>query len=69
MKSNAVVKVNTDADSPAAWSGFNDILSRDGCLCPYSASKTHVGILYVSAYGETKRRLMLWLHKVTIRET
>ena len=60
MKSNAIVKINTDGDSPTSWSGFNDVLSKDGCLCPWSAQKTFAGIMYVGTSGEAKRRLLLW---------
>ena len=60
MKPNAIVRVDTTADSPVGWSGMNDVVSRDGCICPYSAKKTNVGILYVGGFGEAKRRLMLW---------
>ena len=60
MKANAIVRIDTTADSPVGWSGMNNILSRDGCISPYSAKKTHLGIVYVGGFGEAKRRLMLW---------
>ena len=60
FKANALVRVSTDADSPVSWSGMNNVLSRDGCLSAYSPARTHRGILYVSAFAEGKRRLLLW---------
>jgi hypothetical protein len=60
MKPSAVVKINTDTDDPVGWSGFNDIISPNGCVAPYSAVKTHIGIIYVSRYGEQRKRLMVW---------
>jgi hypothetical protein len=60
MKANAIVKINTDTDSPLGWSGTNNVLSSDGCQCPFSGVRTTIGILYVGGFGEAKRRLMLW---------
>lgn len=60
MKPSAVVKINTDTDDPVGWSGFSNVLSVNGCISPYSACKTPLGIFYVTLYGEHKKRLMLW---------
>ena len=60
MKPSAVIKLNTDTDDPVGWSGFTDVLSTNGCVAPYSAVKTPLGIIYVTRYAERKKRLMLW---------
>lgn len=59
-KPSAIVKINTDTDDPVGWSGFTNILSVNGCCAPYSAVKTHIGIVYVTRYAERKKRLMRW---------
>lgn len=60
MKANAVVLIDTTADSPTGWTGFNHVRSRDGVICPWSVAKTPTGLLYVGGYGEGRRRLLLW---------
>lgn len=60
MKPSAVVKINTDTDDPVGWSGFNNVISPNGCVAAYSAKKTQIGIIYLSRYGEQKKRLMVW---------
>ena len=60
MKPSAVVKINTDTDDPVGWSGFNSVISINGCVAAYSAVKTNIGIIYLSRYGEQKKRLMVW---------
>lgn len=60
MKPSAVVKISTDTDDPVGWSGFTDILSVHGCEAPYSAVKTHIGIIYLSRFAERRKRFMRW---------
>ena len=60
MKPSAVVKINTDSDDPVGWSGMNQVISINGCIAPYSIKKTHIGLIYLSRYGEKKKRLLLW---------
>ena len=59
-KANGLIRINTDADSPVAWSGFQKLVSVDGCVAPFGWSSTHIGVIYVSGYGESKLRLMIW---------
>ncbi|MFH1318494.1 MAG: hypothetical protein ABIH71_05720, partial [Candidatus Omnitrophota bacterium] len=60
MKPSIIVKINTDTDDPVGWSGFTNGLSPNGCIAPYSAIKTSIGIIYLTRYAERKKRLMLW---------
>ena len=60
MKPSAIIRVNTDNDDETGWYGGNTVLSPLGCVAPYSAVKTTVGIIYIARYGESKKRLMLW---------
>ncbi len=60
MKPSAVVVVNTDTDDPVGWSGYNRVVSINGCISPYSAVKTNMGVIYLSRFGESKKRLMVW---------
>ena len=60
MKPSAVVKINTDTDDPVGWSGFNFNLSVTGNVAPYSAVKTPLGIIFLSRWAESNKRLTLW---------
>ena len=59
FKQNSIRIINTQADSPSAWS-ISDNLSNQGCIAPYSAVTVPMGILYLTRYGEQKKRLVLW---------
>lgn len=60
MKPSAVVKIDTSTDDPVGWSGFDNVLSMNGCIAPYTAVKTPIGIIYLTRYAEGKKCLMLW---------
>ncbi len=60
MKPSAIIKINTDTDDPVGWSGMNSVISINGCVGPYSAVKTSIGLIYLSRFGEFKKRLMVW---------
>lgn len=60
MKPSAVIAIDTSPDDPVAWSGFTNILSVNGCISPYTAKKTHIGIIYLTRYAKGKKRLMRW---------
>lgn len=60
FKPSAVVKINTEADDPTAWSGFTNIVSINGCAAPYSIAKTHIGVIYLARLGKRNKRFMRW---------
>ena len=60
MKPSAVLKIDTDTDDPVGWSGFNRTFSINGPCAAYSVVKTEIGLVYLSRYGEMKKRLMVW---------
>ena len=66
MKPSAVLKINTDTDDPVGWSGMQNIISPNGCVAPYSAVKTSVGLIYMSRFGEFRKRLMIWNGSVAV---
>ena len=59
FKQNSIRIINTQADSPSAWS-ISDNLSNQGCIASYSAVSLPMGIIYLTRYGEQKKRLMMW---------
>lgn len=60
MKPSALVKISTDNDDPVGWSGMNSVISPNGAISPYSVVKTWMGMIYLSRFGEYKKRLMVW---------
>lgn len=59
FKNSSVRIINTIADTPYAWD-ISDNLSIQGNIAPYSAATTPIGIIYLTRYGEMKKRLVLW---------
>ena len=60
MKPSAIIKINTDTDDPVGWSGMQSVISNNGCIAPASVAKTSIGLIYLSRFGEFKKRLMVW---------
>jgi len=59
FKKNSVRLINTVSDSPLNW-WISDNLSVQGCVSPYTAASTPMGIIYMTRYGENRKRLVLW---------
>jgi len=58
-KKNSIRIINTSADSPRAWD-ISDSFSNQGCIAWRSAQTTPIGIVYLTRFGELKKRLVLW---------
>jgi len=60
FKPSAVIRINTDTDSPIGWTDFSKVLSISGPIAPYSVAKTPFGLIYISRYAQKKKRLVRW---------
>jgi hypothetical protein len=58
-KKNSIRIINTTTNAPETW-GITEPFSNQGCIAPYSAAVTPIGIIYLTRYGENKKRLVLW---------
>lgn len=65
FKENSIRLIQTSSGSPDAW-GISDPLSNQGCIAPYSAVTTPIGIVYLTRYGQQRKRLVLWNGQNTV---
>ena len=59
IKQNSIRKIFTDSTDPSGWE-IGRIISVQGCCAEWTVVPTPYGILYLTKYGEGKKRLMLY---------
>ena len=59
IKQNSIRKIFTDSTDPTGWE-IGRIISVQGCCAEWSIVPTPYGVIYLTKYGEGKKRLMLF---------